>query len=93
MAKKKTTLRVDVYPADYTSTGVQYRFKVVDATGDALAYSAVSYKRPSSAWKAAAALLIDPVDEPSAVKRTNVKSVKATRRRLPLGTSKTVRRR
>jgi hypothetical protein len=67
MAKPKTTLRVDVYPADYTPTGVRYRFKVVTAKGDALAHSAKSYARPSSAWNVAAKLLIDPVDEPSAV--------------------------
>jgi hypothetical protein len=69
MAKQRTTLRVDVYPADYTSTGVRYRFKIVTAKGDALAYSAKSYARPSSAWTAVAKLLIDPVDEPSAVAR------------------------
>jgi hypothetical protein len=69
MAKQKTTLRVDVYPAEYTTngTGVRYRFKVVTANGDALAYSAKSYARPSLAWNVAAKLLIDPVDEPSSV--------------------------
>jgi hypothetical protein len=65
--KTKTALRVDVYPGDYTSsdTGVRYRFKVVDAKGDVLAYSAKSYARTDSAWRAAARLMIDPVDVPS----------------------------
>jgi hypothetical protein len=71
MAKKKTVLRVDVYPSDYSSngTGVKYRFKVIDAKGVALAYSAKAYARTASAWKAAARLLLDRADVPSVATR------------------------
>lgn len=71
MAKKKTVLRVDVYPSDFSTdnTGVRYRFKVVDARGMALAYGAKAYTSTRAAWRAAATLGLDRVDTPSVVTR------------------------